>query len=176
MHPVRTDFHTRCKYENNTSPCGRWHAMFSQALHKAKGGGGGLTPPQQWFAVFAASESTIALSPGSFYLATACQCAWLPPALLSPPKQKGWLITPSCCMPIKYYYSCFVFKKKRTGEKLRRVPGNVCGFGTSVKDLCPWLLCYCLKTSLQQPGNANFTVESRIKKWMNSPKTFLLCD
>lgn len=31
------EFHTRYKYENNTSPCGRWHAMFSQALHKARG-------------------------------------------------------------------------------------------------------------------------------------------
>lgn len=35
--PIPTDFHTHCKYENNTSPCARWHAMFSQALHKAMG-------------------------------------------------------------------------------------------------------------------------------------------
>lgn len=112
--------------------------MFSQALHTARGGWGCLTPSQRCFAAFAANRSTIALSPASFYLATACQCACLPPALLSLPKQKGWLITPSCCMPITYYYSCFVYKK-RTGEKLRRVPGNVCGFGTSVKDLCPRL-------------------------------------
>lgn len=146
--------------------------MFSQALQKAKGG---LTPSQQWFAVFTASGSTIALSPGSSYLATVCQCACLPPVLLSPPKQKGWLITPSCCMPIKYYYSCFVYKKK-TGEKLWRVPGNVCGFGTSVKDLCPWLACYCLKTNLHQPGNAKASVETCIKRCINTPNTLLLIE
>lgn len=27
------------KYENNTSPCGRWHAMFSQANTQSRGGG-----------------------------------------------------------------------------------------------------------------------------------------
>lgn len=35
--PIPTDFHTHCKYENNNTPCGRWYAMFSQALHKARG-------------------------------------------------------------------------------------------------------------------------------------------
>lgn len=87
---------------------------------------------------FTASASTIALSQTSCYLATVCQRACLPPVLLSPPKQKGWLITASCCLPIKYYYSCFVYKK-RTGEKLWSVPGNVRGFSTSVKDVCPSL-------------------------------------
>lgn len=105
-----TGFHACCRYENNTLPC-RWRVMFRQALHKASGGWGCLTPSQQCFAAFAANGSTIALSPGSLYLATACQCACFPPALLSLPKQKGWLITPSCCMPITYYYSCFVHKK-----------------------------------------------------------------
>ena len=115
-----------------------------------KAGGGGLTSSQQSYAVFTASGSTIALSPGSSYLATVCQRACLPPVLPSPPKQKGWLITPSCCMPIKYYYSCFVYEKKKGQEKkLWRVPGNVCGFGTSVKDLCPWLARRCLKKQVR---------------------------
>lgn len=35
--PIPKEFHTQCKYENNTPPCGRWHAMFTQALHKARG-------------------------------------------------------------------------------------------------------------------------------------------
>lgn len=121
---------------------------------------GGLTPSQWWFTVFTASGRTIALSQGSSYLDRVCQCASLPPVLLSPPKQKGWLITPSCCVPIKYYYSCFVCIKKRTGEKLWRLPGNVCGFVTSVKDLCPWLVCYCLKTSLQQLGNTTASLKT----------------
>lgn len=37
VRPIPSDFHTCYKYENNTSPCGRWHAMFSQALLKARG-------------------------------------------------------------------------------------------------------------------------------------------
>lgn len=35
--PIPTDFQTHCKYENNTSLCGRWYTMFSQALHMAMG-------------------------------------------------------------------------------------------------------------------------------------------
>lgn len=76
-------------------------------------------------------------------------------------------------MPIKYYHSCFVYKK-RTGEKLWRVPRIVCGFGTSVKDLCPWLACYCLKTSLRQRGNSKSLVETCVKRHIYTWNTLLL--
>lgn len=52
------------------------------------------------------------------------------------------------------------FFKKRTGEELWRLPRNVCGFGTSVRDLCPWLACCCLKTSLQHSGYTKASAET----------------
>lgn len=36
--PFPLIFSSARKYENNTSPCGRWHAMFSQANPQSRGG------------------------------------------------------------------------------------------------------------------------------------------
>lgn len=103
--------------------------------HRTRLGGGALTPSQQWLGLHSQWGYNSSIT-GASNLAMACQRARLPPVLLSPPKQKEWLITPSCCMPIKYHYSCFVYKNG-TGGNLKRVPRNICGFGTNVKDFTP---------------------------------------
>lgn len=110
--PIPTDFHTHCKYENNTSPCG----MPCSVRHCTRPGGLN-TISAVVCSLHSRREHNSSIT--GFFLPGHSMSMCLPSscAPLCAPMQKEWLITPSCCMPIKYYYSCFVYEKKKGQEK-----------------------------------------------------------
>lgn len=124
--------------------------MSSQGMYKVGGRGvcvwGGLS-------IFSAGVHSLHIQQGynssitdDSYLATACQRALLPPVFLFPPQKKGWLMEPRCCMPIKYYYSCFVYKN-RDKLNIKTLKGNMeyVLIWTNLLRFIPWTSVFQLK-------------------------------